>query len=49
MAAPQFVLASATIANPRQLAQRLIEEDVALIDDDGAPRGEKHSFDQSRR
>ncbi|MGH2591992.1 MAG: DEAD/DEAH box helicase [Anaerolineae bacterium] len=39
---PQFVLASATIANPVQLAERLIEERVTLIDDDGAPRGEKH-------
>lgn len=39
---PQFILASATIANPQQLAERLIEEEVALIDDDGAPRGEKH-------
>jgi DEAD/DEAH box helicase domain-containing protein len=40
--APQFILASATIANPKQLAERLIEETVTLIDDDGAPRGEKH-------
>ncbi|MGH2592979.1 MAG: DEAD/DEAH box helicase, partial [Anaerolineae bacterium] len=39
---PQFVLASATIANPVQLAERLIEEPVTLIDADGAPRGEKH-------
>ncbi len=39
---PQFILTSATIANPRQLAERLIEEEVTLIDDDGAPRGEKH-------
>jgi DEAD/DEAH box helicase domain-containing protein len=39
---PQFVLASATIANPQQLAEKLIEEKVTLIDDDGAPRGEKH-------
>ena len=39
---PQFILASATIANPRQLAERLIEEPITLIDDDGAPRGEKH-------
>ncbi len=39
---PQFILSSATIANPQQLAERLIEEDVTLIDDDGAPRGEKH-------
>ncbi len=39
---PQFILASATIANPVELAERLIEEPVRLIDDDGAPRGEKH-------
>ncbi|MBI5565949.1 MAG: DEAD/DEAH box helicase [Chloroflexi bacterium] len=39
---PQFILSSATIANPQQLAERLIEETVTLIDDDGAPRGEKH-------
>ncbi|HJW84839.1 MAG TPA: DEAD/DEAH box helicase [Anaerolineae bacterium] len=39
---PQFILASATIANPVELAERLIEERVRLIDDDGAPRGEKH-------
>src|SRR5512137_410591 len=40
--APQFILTSATIANPQPLAERLIEETVTLIDDDGAPRGEKH-------
>lgn len=39
---PQFILTSATIANPAQLAEKLIEEPVTLIDDDGAPRGEKH-------
>jgi DEAD/DEAH box helicase domain-containing protein len=39
---PQFILASATIANPQQLAERLIEEPITLIDDDGAPRSEKH-------
>ncbi len=39
---PQFIMASATIANPVELAERLIEEDVTLIDDDGAPCGEKH-------
>ncbi len=39
---PRFVCASATIANPRQLAQRLLEEDtVALVDRSGAPRGER--------
>jgi DEAD/DEAH box helicase domain-containing protein len=39
---PTFVLCSATIANPEELARRLIEEDVRLIDDDGSPKGEKH-------
>jgi ATP-dependent helicase YprA (DUF1998 family) len=39
---PQFVLTSATISNPAELAARLIEEPVAVIDDDGAPRGPKH-------
>ncbi len=41
-AAPRFLCASATIANPRELAERLIEAPVTLVDDDGAPRGEKH-------
>jgi DEAD/DEAH box helicase domain-containing protein len=41
-AAPQFIMSSATIANPRELAERLIEAPVTLVDDDGAPRGEKH-------
>lgn len=41
-AAPQFILTSATIANPTELAERLIEAPVALVDDDGAPKGEKH-------
>jgi len=39
---PLFVCASATIANPRELAQRLTEVPVTLVDDDGAPQGEKH-------
>jgi len=35
---PRFLLASATIANPVELAERLTGlEDVALIDEDGAP------------
>ncbi len=41
-ASPQFILTSATIANPTELAERLIEEPVALVDDDGAAKGEKH-------
>lgn len=39
---PQFVLTSATIANPQELAERLIEQPVALVEGNGAPRGEKH-------
>ena len=38
---PVFLCSSATIANPRELAERLIERDVALVDQSGAPRGEK--------
>ncbi len=38
---PVFVLCSATIANPGELATRLIEDDVETIDESGAPRGEK--------
>jgi DEAD/DEAH box helicase domain-containing protein len=39
---PCFLCASATIANPRELAERLIETPVTLVDDDGAPQGGKH-------
>lgn len=38
---PQFLAASATIANPGELTSRLIGRDVAVIDQDGAPRGSK--------
>ena len=39
---PTFICASATIANPRDLAGRLLEEeDIALVDRNGAPRGER--------
>ena len=39
---PTFICASATIRNPRELAQRLLEEDdLALVDRSGAPRGER--------
>ena len=41
-ATPQFVLASATIGNPKELAERLIEEHVHLIDNDGSARGPRH-------
>jgi DEAD/DEAH box helicase domain-containing protein len=35
---PRFLMASATIANPRELAERLTGTEFRLIDDDGAPR-----------
>ena len=39
---PQFICCSATIANPQELAERVIGEPVELIDNNGAPSGEKH-------
>ena len=39
---PQFILASATIGNPKELAEALIEEPVELVDNDGSSRGERH-------
>ena len=41
-ASPQFILTSATIGNPAELAERLIEEPVALVDTDGSARGPRH-------
>lgn len=38
---PQFILASATIANPKELALNLTGEEVTLIDQSGAPTSEK--------
>jgi DEAD/DEAH box helicase domain-containing protein len=38
----RYVLCSATIRNPGELAAALTSRDVAVVDDDGAPRGEKH-------
>ena len=35
---PRFLLASATIANPEELAGRLVGTPFELVDDDGAPR-----------
>jgi DEAD/DEAH box helicase domain-containing protein len=40
-ARPRFILCSATIANPRELAQTLTGTEVDLVDNNGAPRGEK--------
>ena len=39
---PQFILGSATIANPKELAETLIGRPVTLVDENGAPMGERH-------
>src|SRR6266567_4505491 len=38
---PQFICCSATIANPGDLAARLLETDVEVLNANGAPAGEK--------
>src|SRR5215467_2461565 len=38
---PQFICCSATIANPGELAARLLERDVEVCAENGAPAGEK--------
>ena len=39
---PTFICASATIANPLQLAKKLLEEEnIELVERNGAPRGER--------
>ena len=38
---PAFLCSSATISNPRELAERLTEQPFELVDKSGAPRGEK--------
>ncbi len=39
---PQFICCSATIGNPKELAENIIETSVELVDNNGAPSGEKH-------
>ncbi|MDW8053677.1 MAG: DEAD/DEAH box helicase [Anaerolineae bacterium] len=41
-AAPTFILTSATLANPREHAEQLIESPVQWVNDDGSPRSERH-------
>ena len=38
---PQFICCSATIANPGELAAQLIEKEVEVVEENGAPAGEK--------
>jgi DEAD/DEAH box helicase domain-containing protein len=40
--APQFICCSATIANPVELAQKLIGRPVSMVSQNGAPRGRRH-------
>jgi len=39
---PQFILTSATIANPVELSERLIDEQVFPVDQDGSPHGSRN-------
>lgn len=39
---PQFICCSATIANAGELAAKLLEEKAVVIEESGAPAGEKH-------
>ena len=39
---PQFICSSATIANPQELTEKLIDAPASLIDINGAPRGDKY-------
>jgi DEAD/DEAH box helicase domain-containing protein len=41
---PQFICTSATIANPKELAENLTGQPFELIDESGAGEGEKHVF-----
>ncbi|MEW6753067.1 MAG: DEAD/DEAH box helicase [Candidatus Latescibacterota bacterium] len=38
---PQFICSSATIANPREHAERICGVPMGLVDEDGSPRGRK--------
>ena len=39
---PVFICCSATIGNPLELSQRIIEQQAVLIDENGSPSGERH-------
>ncbi len=39
---PVFICCSATIGNPSEHAERVLEEPVELVDEEASPRGEKH-------
>ncbi|MGA7628154.1 MAG: DEAD/DEAH box helicase [Methanoregula sp.] len=39
---PQFVLSTATLANPEEFARRLVGRSFKLVDSDGSPHGTRH-------
>ncbi len=39
---PTFICCSATIGNPRELAERIVERSVELVANNGSPSGAKH-------
>jgi DEAD/DEAH box helicase domain-containing protein len=39
---PQFICSSATIANPQEIAEKITGDTVTVVDNNGAPSGEKH-------
>jgi DEAD/DEAH box helicase domain-containing protein len=39
---PQFICSSATIANPQEIAEKLTGSTMNIVDNNGAPTGEKH-------
>ncbi|KPK25116.1 MAG: DEAD/DEAH box helicase, partial [Desulfobacterales bacterium SG8_35_2] len=39
---PQFILSSATVANPDELARDLLGEEATVISESGAPRAKRH-------
>jgi DEAD/DEAH box helicase domain-containing protein len=41
-ARPKFILTSATIANPRELAEKFVESPVSIVNVDGSARGRQH-------
>jgi DEAD/DEAH box helicase domain-containing protein len=46
---PQFICCSATIANPKEMAERIIEQPVRLMDNNGAPAANGISCFTTRR
>ena len=41
-ASPRFLLTTATLSNPKEFAEAMVEEQVELIEQDGSAHGERH-------